>query len=67
MDERYRDSHKHRHKCRPGDIDWDEAPDASWSSEFIAWSGTCEVCGRRVYECYVPDGALYDWATNEEV
>jgi len=67
IDARYRHSHKHGHKCQREDIKWDDDPDPSWSSEFIAWSGTCEACGRRVYECYVPEDALFDVASNKEI
>lgn len=67
VDERYRHKHVHPHKCLREDIDWDEAPDTSRSAEFIAWNGTCEACGRRVYECYVPRGPLYDLATDRRV
>lgn len=67
VDVRYRHSHKHKHKCHREDVEWDEHPDPTWSSEFIAWCGTCDVCGRRVYECYTAQPALYDNATNAKV
>lgn len=67
VDERYAQTHRHVHKCRSQDIDWDETPDFMRSPEFIAWYGTCEVCGRRVYDCYVAQPTLYDSATNEKV
>ncbi len=67
VDTRYRSQHRHRHRCRREEIEWDETPDTAWSSEFIAWNGTCEVCGRRIYETYVSVGPLYDGATNKKI
>ena len=67
VDARYLERHKHGHGCQRHEIRWDETPNWSRSSEFIAWYGTCEMCGRRLYDCYVAEGPLYDAATDENV
>lgn len=67
LDARYELRHIHRHKCRKEDIQWDDMPDWSRNSEFIAWYGTCEVCGRRMYECYVPESVLYDAHSDDRI
>jgi hypothetical protein len=67
VDVRFLERHRHHHRCNRDYVLWDEAPDFTSSSEFIGWYGTCPDCGRRVYDCYIPEGPIYDAGTNDEV
>lgn len=67
VDFRFVGRHQHHHLCDRDDVDWDEAPNFTRSPEFIAWYGTCEICGRRVFDSYVPEEPLFDAASDEEL
>lgn len=67
VDIRFAERHQHNHSCQRDEILWDDAPDFTRSTEFIAWYGTCEVCGRRIYDCYIPEMPLYDARTDDAV
>lgn len=56
---------KEKHKCEKGLVDWKEKPTV-FEGDTIVWYGKCE-CGRKVYELYVQDEALYDVDTAEEL
>ncbi|MFH0989872.1 MAG: hypothetical protein V1799_07645 [bacterium] len=53
------------HVCTKADVNWDKAPKVD--EENIQWYGVCRICGRQVYECYVPEAQLFDAVTSEEV
>lgn len=54
------------HECDRGDINWNKKPTLGMDDN-ILWHGKCSVCGKRVYEVYEYQEALYDAETHETI
>lgn len=48
-------------KCKHNeDVDWDKKPTPNVDGDNIYWHGTCETCGKRVYQIYIHDPTIYE-------